>query len=191
MNDGVVVIGVSAGGLAALEFLLQKLGSHFACPVVIAKHLASGDEEGLLNVLDKTSPLAVSIAYDKQKMTDNHVYLAPGGYHLQIEDRETLSLSMDEPVCHSIPSVDVLFQSAADVFATQVVGVVLTGANRDGAEGIRAVKQAGGITIAQNPETADMPVMPNSAIATGCVDHVLDLSDIAICLKAENFKPGT
>ncbi|WOG27136.1 chemotaxis protein CheB [Endozoicomonas sp. 8E] len=191
MSDGVVVIGASAGGLAALESLLRELGSHFSYPIVVTKHLASGDEEGLLNVLGKTSPLAVSIAYDKQKMTDNHVYLAPGGYHLQIEDRETLSLNMDEPVCHSRPSVDVLFQSAADSFAAQVLGVVLTGANRDGAEGIRAVKQAGGITIAQNPETADMPVMPRSAIATGCVDHVLDLGDIAICLKAENFKPET
>ncbi|WP_252177093.1 chemotaxis protein CheB [Endozoicomonas sp. 4G] len=188
MNNGVVVIGASAGGLSALESLLVELGSCLSYPVVITKHLAPGDEEGLLKVLSKTSPLAVSIAYDKQKMTNNHVYLAPGGYHLQIEDRETLSLSIDEAVCHSRPSVDVLFQSAADVFGKQLVGVVLTGANRDGAEGIRAVKQAGGITLVQNPKTAEVPIMPRSAIATGCVDHVLDLRDIAIFLKAISLK---
>ncbi|WP_257255102.1 MULTISPECIES: chemotaxis protein CheB [unclassified Endozoicomonas] len=191
MSDGVLVIGASAGGLSALESLLLELGSCFSYPVIITKHLASGDEEGLSKFLGKTSPLPVSIAYDKQKMVDNHVYLAPGGYHLQVEDRETLSLSIDAPVCHSRPSVDVLFQSAADVFGTQVVGVLLTGANKDGAEGVRAVKQAGGLTIVQNPETAEVPTMPKSAIATGCVDHVLDLSDMAVCLKSKNFKPET
>ncbi|MGI9278558.1 MAG: chemotaxis protein CheB [Endozoicomonas sp.] len=191
MKGGVVVIGASAGGLSVLETLLTELGSRFSYPVVITKHLASGDEEGLCKVLSKSSPIEISIACDKQKITHNHVYLAPGGYHLQVEDRETLSLSIDEQVCYSRPSVDVLFQSAADVFGKQAVAIVLTGANRDGAEGIRAVKQAGGVTIVQNPETAEVPIMPKSAIATGCVDHVLDLQDIAICLKAMDFNLGT
>ncbi|KEQ19312.1 chemotaxis protein CheB [Endozoicomonas numazuensis] len=190
MNGGVVVVGASAGGLSALEILLTELGANFPAPVIVTKHLASGDEEGLCKVLSKSSPLTVNIACDKQKVTGNHVYLAPGGYHLQIEDKETLSLSIDEQVCHSRPSVDVLFQSAADVFGTQMVGILLTGANKDGAEGIKAVKEAGGATIVQNPETAEVPIMPKSAIATGCVDHVLDLSDIAICLKAMSFNLG-
>ncbi|WP_062267382.1 chemotaxis protein CheB [Endozoicomonas arenosclerae] len=188
MARSLVVIGASAGGLSALESLLNELGKNFSLPIVVTKHLASGDEEGLHKVLSKTSPMEVSIACDKQPMERNHVYLAPGGYHLQIEDKDTLSLSVDEQVCHSRPSVDVLFQSAADVFGKKLLGVVLTGANRDGAEGIKAIKQAGGVTVVQNPETSEVPIMPKSAISTGCVDYILDLNDIAICLKDLEFK---
>lgn len=174
-----VTIGASAGGMDAIASFLGKLGDSFEFPVLITKHLAEGDEFGLIDILNKSSKVSVELVDDKQKIESGHVYLAPGGYHLQVEEEGLMSLSADERVAHSRPSIDVLFQTAADVYGRSVIAVILTGANRDGAAGIRAVHKKGGVTIAQNPDSAEVHIMPKEAISTGCVDHVLELDEIA------------
>lgn len=122
--------------------------------------------------------MKVSQANEKEYIVSGHVYIAPPGYHLLIEHDLSFSLTSDEPVNYSRPSIDVLFQSAAEVFGKRAVGVVLTGANRDGTNGIISIKEMGGITIAEDPREAAFPYMPGSAIASGKVDHVMSLEKI-------------
>ncbi|MGI9276634.1 MAG: chemotaxis protein CheB [Endozoicomonas sp.] len=178
-----MVVGASAGGLEALKVLFQRLGKNFPFAVLVTKHLGVEDEDGVLNVLDQEAEARVRLARDKQSIHPGEIYLAPGDYHLQVEDRGSMSLSADERVCHSRPSIDVLFQTAADVYGAEVIAVLLTGANRDGADGIVAVRNRGGMTIVQNPESSEVPVMPNAAVATGCVGHILELEQIAGFLR--------
>ena len=186
LAKSLVVVGASAGGLAALKVLFQGLGKDFPFAVLVTKHLGVEDEEGILNLLNQDAEADVRLAEDKQAIHPGEIYLAPGDYHLQVEGRGLMSLSADERVCHSRPSIDVLFQTAADVYGAEVVAVVLTGANRDGADGIAAIKNSGGMTVVQNPASAEMAVMPNAALATGYVDHILELEQIAGFLRQDN-----
>ena len=179
MADSIIVVGASAGGLEALSKLLRLINHPLSSPMVITKHVGNGDEDGALSLLNKASKQELLIAGDKEELIDGNVYLASGGYHLQVESSEMLSLCTGELVSYSKPSVDVLFSSAAEVFGCDVIGIILTGANRDGAEGVKTIKQAGGITIAQKPETAEVSIMPQAAINTGCVDYTMDLAEIA------------
>ena len=125
------------------------------------------------------SGIAVSEAEDKEPFCAGHAYLAPAGYHLLIESDRSLSLSVDQRVNHSCPSIDVLFESAADVFAESLIGGVLTGANADGAQGLKAIKARGGLAVVQNPQTASALAMPRAALEATPVDHVVDLGRIA------------
>jgi two-component system chemotaxis response regulator CheB len=174
-----VVIGASWGGLYAIEKLLQALPTGFTTPIAIAQHRAVDLGSGaLLRMLSLRSGLEVHEAWDKQPVEQGHVYLAPPDYHLLL-DADGFALSLDEPVQYSRPSIDVLFDSAADVFGDRLIGVVLTGANADGAYGLTRVKRRGGATIVQDPATAERAQMPAAAIATGAADHVLPLEAIA------------
>jgi two-component system chemotaxis response regulator CheB len=118
-------------------------------------------------------------ADEKESIKGGVIYFAPPDYHLLIEKDGTFSLTHDLPVNYSRPSIDVLFETAADVFKTRLLGIILTGANHDGAEGIRAISRYGGTTIAQDPETAEYPEMPKAAIKTGCIQHIMKLEDIS------------
>ena len=178
-----IVIGASAGGVNALRGLLGAMGDQIKVPVVICKHLAPGDEKGVVTVLKYSSAVDVELAEDKQPLKAGTVYVAPGNYHLQIERRGWLSLSIDERVCHCRPAIDVLFETAANAYKKDVVAIVLTGANEDGAEGVRAVKAHGGTVIVQASDEAEVSIMPLAAIATGCADYILKLEDIARYLK--------
>ncbi|MCP3876490.1 MAG: chemotaxis protein CheB, partial [Desulfobacteraceae bacterium] len=128
--------------------------------------------------LNSKCNLEVIEAEDKENIKAGKVYIAPGEYHLLVEKQRIFSLSVDELVCFSRPSIDVLFESAASAYGEQLVGVILTGANSDGSEGIKSIKKNNGLTIAQDPDTAEVNVMPLSAIATGCIDYIIPLEEI-------------
>ncbi|WP_028585325.1 chemotaxis protein CheB [Desulfogranum mediterraneum] len=174
-----VVIGVSAGGFRALHTLLSELPDHFTLPVMIVQHRKASAENYLVTSLNKNCRLLVKEADEKEKITSGTVYLAPGDYHLLVEKDKTLSLSIDEPVCYSRPSIDVLFETAAATYQAGLIGIILTGANSDGSAGIRSIKAGGGLTISQHPETAEADTMPLAAIATKAVDYILTLQEIS------------
>lgn len=179
----VVVVGASWGGMEAARTVLHALDPDFPSPVVLALHRSSRSEEDLLErVLAKASCIAVCEVDDKTPLTPGCVYVAPAGYHLLIDDHH-VALSTEGPVNFSRPSIDVLFETAADAYGAGVVAVVLTGANADGAAGVRRVRAAGGISIVQEPTTATRREMPDAAIATGSADHVVPLEGIAPLLN--------
>lgn len=177
-----LVIGASAGGLYALVDIFSEL-TRSSIPIIVTKHIGPGGGDATQQVLSEKSRLPVQLALDKTKLKAGHVYLAPSGYHLLVEAKGETSLSMDEPVMHCRPSVDVLFQSAAPIYGEGLVSLILTGANSDGAEGTSTVKAYGGRTIAQNPRSAEMAVMPKAAIDTGDVDDVVDLAKLPAFLQ--------
>lgn len=174
----VVVIGASAGGVAAITELLSTLSASYSLPTIIVQHLHPLQDITFVKYLDHESVLTIKEADEKETIKAGHAYFAPPNYHLLIEDDRTFSLSIDERVNYARPSIDVLFESAADVYGEKVIGVILTGANNDGAQGLRSIKECGGLTIVQDPETAEAPVMPRAAIAATQADHVLTLPQI-------------
>jgi two-component system, chemotaxis family, protein-glutamate methylesterase/glutaminase len=179
MRYAAVVIGVSAGGIEALKILLPALPASFPLPVAIVQHRDPHADGFLASYLDRMSSIAVREAEDKEPFCAGHAYLAPAGYHLLLESDHRLSLSVDPRVNHSCPSIDVLFESAADVFAESLIGIVLTGGNADGAQGLKAIKARGGLAVVQDPQTASATAMPRAALEATPVDHVVDLGEIA------------
>lgn len=174
-----VVIGTSAGGLGALSTVLGLLPQDFRLPVLVVQHRATEMPNLLEEVLSYKITLPVLQADEKQAIEGGRIYCAPGGYHLLVESDRTFSLSVDAPVKFSRPSIDVLFESAADVFGPALVGIILTGASSDGADGIKKIRRLGGTTIAQDPTTAQFPLMPQAAIDTGSVMQTMSLHEIA------------
>jgi two-component system chemotaxis response regulator CheB len=173
-----VAIGASWGGLHAIEVVLESLPQGFSTPIVIAQHRAVDSGHGALSrVLSLRSGLVVKEAGDKDAIEPGGVYLAPPDYHLLVEPNG-FALSTEAVVHHSRPSIDVLFDTAADTYGQRLIGVILTGANDDGAYGMMRIKRRGGVTIAQDPATAERAEMPVAAIATGAVDHVIPLEEI-------------
>ncbi|MBN1659504.1 MAG: chemotaxis protein CheB [Anaerolineae bacterium] len=179
----VVVIGVSAGGMAVLSELLPAFPATYSLPIVVVQHLHPLQDRSFIQHFDHQSALTVKEADEKESIEAGHVYIAPPNYHLLIENDRTFSLSVDEKVNYARPAIDVLFESAADVYGDGVIGVILTGANDDGARGLRSIKARGGLAIVQDPETAEAPAMPQAAIAATHVDHVLALPEIARLLS--------
>ena len=175
MGYAAVVIGVSIGGLEALKVLLPALPASFPLPIAIVQHRDRRSDGFLADYLNAMTKIAVSEAEDKEPFCAAHAYLAPAGYHLLIESDRSLSLTVDERVNYSCPSIDVLFESAANVFAQSLVGIVLTGANADGAQGLKAIKACGGLAVVQDPRTASATAMPRAALEATPVDHVVDL----------------
>lgn len=177
------VLGVSAGGMHALKTIVQALPATFSLPIAIVQHLGPQSEAYLAEHLNRFSAIEVKEAEDKEILRPGTVYLAPAGYHLLIEPDRSFSLSVDDKVNFSRPSIDLLFESAADAFGDTLIGVVLTGANSDGAQGLRAIKQRGGLAVVQNPNTAEASRMPRAALAATAVDHIVDLERIALLLR--------
>jgi two-component system chemotaxis response regulator CheB len=172
-----IVIGCSLGGMKALPTILGALPADFSVPIAIVQHRYKTSNDGLPAFLRKTTALDVVDANDKEWIRAGKVYLAPANYHLLVEPGE-FQLSVDEVVAWSRPSVDVLFDSAAMAYRQKLVGVVLTGANQDGAAGCRTVKKQGGFLVVQDPKTAEAPSMPQAVIAAARVDRVLPLERI-------------
>jgi two-component system, chemotaxis family, protein-glutamate methylesterase/glutaminase len=173
------VIGVSAGGMRALKTILPALPAAFPLPIAIVQHLDAQADAYLAGYLDRLSAITVKEGEDKETMLPGTAYLAPAGYHLLIEPDRSLSLSVDEKVNFSRPSIDLLFESAADALGEALIGIVLTGANGDGARGLKAIKDRGGFAIVQDPKTAEVPYMPRAALDATLVDHVAHLERIA------------
>ena len=177
-----VAIGTSAGGMQALRTLLSAIPATFPMPIAIVQHIEPRSDAYLAEYLNQQSALTVKEAGDKEKLEPGTVYLAPADYHLLIEPDKSFSLSIDEKVNYCRPAIDPLFESAADAYGPTLIGIVLTGANADGAKGLKAIKDRGGRTIVQNPKTAESPSMPQAAIQAAAVDHVFDLEGIGSLL---------
>lgn len=173
-----IVIGASAGGLYALSSILGKLPVGYVIPIIIVQHRSRDKKDLLEDVLQHKIKVKVKQADEKEKIEKGHVYIAPPDYHLLIENDLTFSLSADEQVKFSRPSIDVLFESAAAAYKENLIGIILTGANNDGAAGISEIKKYHGLTIAQNPKEAAFPVMPTAAIETTGITHIWTLSEI-------------
>jgi two-component system chemotaxis response regulator CheB len=176
---GTVVMGSSAGGFKALTAILSTLPATFELPILLVQHLHPGDDGTFVQHLGKATRLPVIDPSDKEGIEPGRVYAAPADYHMLVERNGTIALSTEEKVNWSRPSIDVLFESAALALGDRLIAVILSGSNDDGAAGIRAVKAAGGLTIAQDPATAEYPRMPQAAIDTGAVDLVLTVEEIA------------
>ncbi len=172
-----VAIGCSMGGMHALQTIFQALPKDFPLPITVVQHRYKTSNEGLPQFLRRHSKLNVVDTTDKEWIKPGTVYLAPANYHLLVE-RGELSLSVDEAVAYSRPSIDVMFESAADAYGSGVIGVVLTGANSDGARGAARIKKRGGFVLAQDPTTAESPAMPQATIDTTRVDRILPLERI-------------
>lgn len=160
---GLIVVGVSAGGLSALCDLLRPLPENFPLAIAVVQH-RSKDSTALASVLQDCTQLRVCDVDDKTPINPGEVHIAPPDYHILVDDG-FYSLSVDEPVTYSRPSIDVLFESAADQLGSAVIGIVMTGANRDGSQGLRRIADRGGHAIVQDPQTAEVPVMPAAALA--------------------------
>ena len=174
----VVVMGGSAGGFKAFSAILSALPLDFPLPVLVVQHLCPGDDGLFARHLASTVKLPLIEPCDKQWIKQGHVYVAPANYHMLVEQKGTIALSVDAKVNWSRPSIDVLFESAALAFGGRAIAVLLSGANADGAAGMQKIKEAGGLTIVQDPATAEYPVMPQAAIDSGAGDEVLSVEQI-------------
>ena len=178
-----IVIGASAGGVEALGLILPSLPAKFRPAVLIVLHLPRERPSLLVEIYEKRCALPIREADDKEPIEPGTVYFAPPDYHMLVERNRQIALSTEEPVHFSRPSVDVLFESAADVFGSRLLGVILTGANEDGAAGLHAIHRAGGVTVVQQPDSAKVPLMVVSALQRNPADFVLSLPEIAELLK--------
>lgn len=178
-----IVIGVSSGGMPALKTLLPALPADFPVPLIVVQHTGAYSGNYWIHILDGLCKLSVKEADEKEYIVPGTVYAAPPGYHLLIETDRSFSLSISEKINYARPSVDVLFESAADVYSDRLIGLILSGANHDGAAGLKRIKQLGGLAIVQNPSDAESPMMPASAIAAVVPDYILPLRGIADLLQ--------
>jgi two-component system chemotaxis response regulator CheB len=178
-----VVVGASLGGLAALRELLCGLPADFPAPVAIVQHRRSDAGSPLAALLGSSSSLPVHEPVDREPLLPGNAYLGPGGYHLLVEPGH-LALSVEGPVTWARPSIDVLFESAAEAYRRRLVAVLLTGSSEDGAAGIEAVARRGGTTVVEDPGTAHSPVSPRAALERTAVHHVLPLAQIAGLLRS-------
>jgi two-component system chemotaxis response regulator CheB len=179
-----VAIGASWGGLHAIGTVLTGLGPGLGAAVVVAQHRSATDDQDILpELLGRRSGLPVIDGEDKGELLPGHVVVAPAGYHLLVADG-CVELSCDGLVQFSRPSIDVLFESVAEEYGERAIGVVLTGANADGAHGLAEIARRGGHTVVQDPATSERPEMPRAALAAIEPDAVLALDDIAGHLHA-------
>lgn len=178
-----VVIGTSAGGLAALSALVEGLGRDFPLPLLVVQHVPDNVPTQLAEIFARKTALRVKEADEKEPVVAGTLYFAAPGYHLLVERDSSLSLSQDEPVHFSRPAIDVLFESAADAWGPRVAGILLTGASEDGAAGLVAIQEAGGLTVVQDPAEAEVPTMPLAALQRLAPDYILPLRDIHRLLR--------
>jgi two-component system chemotaxis response regulator CheB len=178
MNYEAIVIGVSSGGMNAMKVIFSLLPKNFNTPVIIVQHIGKQSNNKWIELINNTSNICIKEADEKEKITQGIAYVAPPNYHLLIEKTKTFSLTVDERVNFARPSIDVLFESAAEAFKSKLIGVILTGSNTDGTKGLKRIKECGGVTIVQDPSTAESDYMPASAIAAMQVDYILPLEGI-------------
>ncbi|MEZ0485332.1 chemotaxis protein CheB [Fibrella aquatica] len=182
----VVVIGGSTGSLDVLLPVLSALQSPLTLSLVVVVHRKNTSNSPLAALLATKTSLPVHEVDDKDLLKPGHIYLAPADYHLLFEKNGTFSLDDSEKVHFSRPSIDVTFESAADVYGAGVVGILLSGANADGTRGLQAIKQAGGISVAQQPTSAQVAYMPQQAIDNAAVDRVLDVLELIEFINLQN-----
>ncbi len=174
-----LVVGASAGATRALTVLLPGVPARARIPILVVVHLAPSRPSLLTELFAPRCAAQVSEPEDKQPISAGSIWFAPSNYHLLVEGDRTFALSVDEPVNFSRPSIDVLFESAADTFGSRLCAIVLTGANDDGAHGARVVRERGGLVIVQDPSTAEAPQMPSAAISRANPQIIASLPEIA------------
>ncbi|HUP64742.1 MAG TPA: chemotaxis protein CheB [Thermoanaerobaculia bacterium] len=189
-DPDLVVIGCSLGGLQALQKILTRLSDDVDVPIAIAQHRHRDSSSMLTDVLQRSTRYEVSDAEDQEPIRRGRIFLAPADYHLLVGDG-VFHLSTEGPVHYSRPSIDLLFESAAEAFGERLLGILLTGANRDGASGAMRIRRAGGGMLVQDPKTAEAPAMPTAAIEEGAATRVLLLEEIAeaidsCCVRRES-----
>jgi two-component system chemotaxis response regulator CheB len=173
-----VIIGASAGGFEALLAVLKGLPASYPMPLVVVLHLPENHDSRLAELFGLRLPLQAREARDKESLAAGTVYFAPSGYHLSIENDRSFSLSCEDRVSYARPSIDVLFASAADAYGKSLAGILLTGANYDGAAGLSGMRLAGSLTIVQDPATAEVSTMPEAALRRMTPDLILSLAEI-------------
>lgn len=177
-NFSVVVIGGSAGSLDVILNIIEALPVDTGAVFIIVVHRRNDKDSILEHLFSIKTRLDVKEVEDKEPIAVNTIYIAPPDYHLLVENEKSFSLDSSERINYSRPSIDVTFESVADVFKDRVVGVLLSGANADGADGIASIKNSGGYTIVQNPATAEVSFMPLQAINQGGINAILDAENI-------------
>ncbi len=173
-----LVIGGSAGSIEVIIKILEKLNKNLAIAIVIIIHRKRTSDASLTKLFNNKSTILVTEADEKEPILPGRIYLAPADYHLLIENDYTLSLDMSEKVQFSRPSIDVTFESAADVYGESLAALLLSGANSDGAQGLLTIANSGGITIVQNPASAEVDFMPKAAIFKTVVDYIIETKDL-------------
>lgn len=177
-NCKVLIIGGSAGSLHALMDILPNLPAVNSFAFVIVLHRKHSDDSNLEELLKIKSNTPLKLIEDKMDFESGYMYVAPSNYHLLFEKNGTLALDSSEKVNYSRPSIDVSFEAAAEIFGSNVIGILLSGSNADGTAGLQAIQKAGGTVVVQNPTSADMPFMPNNAIKNMTPDYILTTEEI-------------
>jgi two-component system chemotaxis response regulator CheB len=183
VHAAAVVIGASAGGVEALAAILPTLPPDYPLPVLVVVHLPADRPSVITEIFQAKCRLDVREAEDKEPIQPATVYFAPPDYHLLVESDRRLSLSSEEPVLYSRPSIDVLFESAAEAYQAGLIGIVLTGGNSDGSRGLRAIVDAGGVGLVQRPDQAYASAMPRAALDACPGIRILSLEEIAAHLQ--------
>ena len=173
-----LAVGTSLGGFDALKAVLGALPNDFPLPIAVVQHRSSDDSGAFAGLLSSHTQLRVTEIEDKDPIKAGHVYICPSNYHLLIDDRH-FALSMDAPVLHARPSIDVFFESVAESFRDRVIALLLTGMSKDGTTGLKRIKEYGGFVVVQDPLAAEGHIMPQAAIASVTVDKILPLQEIA------------
>lgn len=173
-----IVIGASSGGMNAVKLLVKKLPLNFSIPVVIVLHISPQSNGQWISFFNADEQIKIKEADEKEKPEPGTIYVAPPNYHLLTEKDKTFSLTIDERVNFARPAIDVLFESAAEAYKDKLIGIVLTGSNNDGTAGMKKIKKNGGLTIVQDPSTAESAYMPASVINAIPVDYILPLEKI-------------
>ena len=187
-----VVVGASAGGMRATRAMIESLPATFPVPILVVQHMGQQGGKHLVEALERGCQVRVQFAEDKEALEPGTVYVAPPGYHMLVERNRSLALSVDERLHYARPSIDVLFETAAEAYGASLIGVILSGANADGSAGLRRIAQLGGYCIVQDPATAEVAAMPESALRWVQPDFVLEPAEIGrqLALLCSVVAPG-
>jgi len=183
MKDKVVIIGGSAGSFRIISEIIAAIPANFPFPVLVCIHRLRNVRSGFLETLGSKAKIPMIEPFDKEIIKTGHCYLAPANYHMMVEDDRTFSLSLFKPVIYSRPCINLLFESAAEVYNHSAIGVLLSGANTDGAEGLAMLHQHGAMTIVQDPSDAEVPIMPEAALSLFQPDLIMDAAKIISFIK--------
>lgn len=174
----VVLIGGSSGSLISIIKILESFEENIDLSVIIVLHQLKENSDRMRELLSGKTKVKTIIPNDKEIILKNRIYIAPPDYHLMIEKEQTFSYSFEDPINYSRPSIDLLFETAACAYGNRIIGILLSGSNSDGTKGLKKIRSFGGLSIVQDPCTADFPQMPESAIKNSGVDHVLSVKKI-------------
>ncbi|HAQ65050.1 MAG TPA: chemotaxis protein CheB [Bacteroidales bacterium] len=173
-----IVIGTSAGGVEALTKIFIGLRAGFSIPILVVQHISPSSDSYLPKHLNRLTTVSVNEAIDKTSIEEFNAYLAPPNYHMLVEEDRTISLTVDEKVSYARPSIDVLFETASRAYGRNLLGVIMTGANADGASGSKLLREMGGFLVVQDPKSAHISTMPEAALQLAGADYVTNLEGI-------------